>query len=530
MQAVPDDGICRSCGVSFSTVCSSCDQPNLHAARFCSGCGERLAQAPAQGERKVVTVMFADIVGSTELIGPSDPEQAMDRLSPALNRMGDAVQQFQGTVTRSMGDGLLAIFGIPQAREDHALRACQAALAMMPALSEHGIALRVGIHSGEIVTGVPDKFTREQSVYGAAVHLASRLEHMARPGEIYLTESTFRLVHSFCEAHSIGQQDFKGFPTAINVYRLVGMRPSRTPFKAAILGAYRGRDRDLTVLHEALASAERGDGKAIGISAAPGLGKSRLCFEFAKAVKVRQVPVLRTSASLYNHSGPLQPLVEFLRGYFRIVASDDAEAVRTKIAARIETIVPRLIADVPILVEFLCMRDRRPPPTSDPKARRARLINLVCSMVRDGTRTPTVIVIEDIHWLDEASVEFVAALVDVIASSGVLLVLTYRSTYQPPWARGTNFAEIRLEELRDEDVSALIRDMIGDRSSTRAIRDRIVERSGGNPFFAEELTRSLVDSGELDGRVGDYEAAQPDQTGTLPATIQSVIGARIDRL
>src|SRR5262245_11636694 len=128
MQAVPDDGICRSCGVSFSTVCSSCDQPNLHAARFCNGCGERLDQAPAQGERKVVTVMFADIVGSTELIGQSDPEQAMDRLSPALNRMGDAVQQFQGTVTRSMGDGLLAIFGIPQAREDHALRACQAAL------------------------------------------------------------------------------------------------------------------------------------------------------------------------------------------------------------------------------------------------------------------------------------------------------------------------------------------------------------------------------------------------------------------
>jgi class 3 adenylate cyclase len=190
-ETLADDGICRSCGLSFSASCPNCQHPNLEAARFCSACGERLDQPQRVGERKVVTVMFADIVGSTELIGDIDPEQALDRLPPALARMGNAVNQFQGTIMRSMGDGLMAIFGIPHAQEDHALRACQAALTMVQSSRANDIVLRVGIHSGEIVAGLPDKFTRERSVYGAAVHLASRLEHMAQPGDICVTESTF---------------------------------------------------------------------------------------------------------------------------------------------------------------------------------------------------------------------------------------------------------------------------------------------------------------------------------------------------
>jgi class 3 adenylate cyclase/tetratricopeptide (TPR) repeat protein len=529
-ETLADDKICRSCGSSFSAICPSCQSPNFGAARFCSACGERLGPQ-AQGERKVVTVLFADIVGSTELIGDGDPEQALDRLPPALARMGNAVNQFGGTIMRSMGDGLMVLFGVPHAQEDHALRACQAALAMVRSSLENNIVLRVGIHSGEIVAGLSDKFTREQSVYGAAVHLASRLEHMARPGDICITETTFKLVQSSCDARALGHQDVKGFPRPIAVYRLVGMKASRTPFRDAIIAAYRGREGELAVLHEAFAGAERGAGKAIGISAAPGLGKSRLCFEFSKIAKERLVPVLEARASPYDHSGPLQPLVEFLRMFFRIASTDDPETAQSKIASRIQLAVPDLIGDVPVLADFLGIRDTQSAPiTLDPKVRHARLINLVSSLVRDGTRTPSVIIIEDVHWLDEASIEFVSALVEVIAVSRALLILTYRSSYQAPWNDGPGFHEIGLDELRDEDVSALARDLIGDHPSTRAICDRIVERSGGNPFFAEELIRSLVDSGDLDGRVGNYEAAGEPPTETLPATVQSAIGARIDRL
>jgi class 3 adenylate cyclase len=530
-ETLADDAICRSCGVSFSVICQSCQSPNLGAARFCSACGERLGQTQALGERKVVTVLFADIVGSTELIGDGDPEQALDRLPPALARMGSAVNQFHGTIMRSMGDGLMVLFGVPHAQEDHALRACQSALAMVRSSLDNNIVLRVGIHSGEIVAGLPDKFTKEQSVYGAAVHLASRLEHMARPGDICITESTFKLVQTSCDARALGHQDVKGFPRPIGIYRLIGMKASRTPFRDAITGTYRGRDQELAILQDAFLGAERGAGKAIGICAPPGLGKSRLCFEFSKAAKDRLVPVLEARASPYDHSGPLQPLVEFFRMYFRIASTDDPETARSKIASRIELAVPELIGDVPVLADFLGIRDTKVAPTTlDPKVRHARLINLVSSLVRDGTRTPSVIIIEDIHWLDEASIEFVSALVDVVGTSRALLILTYRPTYQAPWKDGSGFREIRLDELRDEEVSALTRDLIGNHPSTRAICDRIVERSGGNPFFAEELIRSLVDSGNLDGRPGNYEAVEEQPTETLPSTVQSVIGARIDRL
>src|SRR5882724_3285235 len=233
-ETLADDGICRTCGLSFSAICPNCQHPNLEAARFCGACGERLDQPQAIGERKVVTVMFADIVGSTELIGDNDPQLALDRLPPALARMGNAVNKFHGTIMRSMGDGLMVIFGVPHAQEDHALRACQAALAMMQSSRDNDIVLRVGIHSGEIVAGVPDKFTKEQGVYGAAVHLASRLEHMAQPGEICITESTFKLVQESCDARALGHQDVKGFPRPISVYRLVGMKPARAPFRDAV--------------------------------------------------------------------------------------------------------------------------------------------------------------------------------------------------------------------------------------------------------------------------------------------------------
>lgn len=527
-ETLPDDRVCRSCGVSFALICPNCQHPNLDAARFCGACGERLRQPAPVGERKVVTVLFADIVGSTELIGAGDPELALDRLPPALARIGEAVQLYQGTITRSMGDALLAIFGMPQAQEHHALRACQAALAMVQSSRANGITLRVGIHAGEIVAGVPDKFTKEQSVYGPAVHLASRLEHMAQPGEICITESTFRLVQAACEARSLGHQDVKGFPRPIVVYRLLGMKQAGAAFPDALASAYRGRERELAVLCDAFAGAERGAGKAIGISAAPGLGKSRLCFEFVKSVRDRLVPVLEARASPYEHSGPLQPLVEFFRTFFKIVPADVAATARAKIASRIEAAVPHLTDDVPLLCDFLGINGNT--SRVDPKARHGRLVNLVCSLVRDGIRTPSVIVIEDIHWLDEASIEFVSALVGVVAQSRVALILTYRPTYQAPWPEGPNFHEIHLDELSDEDVAALATDLMGDHPSTQAVRQRIVERSGGNPFFAEELIRSLVDNGELGGHAGHYEATQEPAMEVLPATVQSVIAARIDRL
>jgi class 3 adenylate cyclase/tetratricopeptide (TPR) repeat protein len=524
-----DDKTCATCGASYA-ACPNCRGLNFETARFCSSCGERLERAAALGERKVVTVLFADIVGSTELIGDADPEHALDRLPPAIARMGNAVNQLQGTIMRTMGDGLMVLFGVPHAQEDHAARACQAALTMLQSSHEHGIMLRIGIHSGEIIAGLTDEFTKEQSVYGAAVHLASRIEHMAGPGDVCITDATYRLVQPFFNAQSLGRQEVRGFARPIEVFRLLGVRTAATRVRDATAASYRGRSAELALLRSAFDEARGGRGKAIGISAPPGLGKSRLCFEFAKAERERGVPLLEAHASPYEHSGPLQPLIEFFRTYFRLSRHDSVERAQKKIASRVEAIVPEMRSEVPLLCDFLGVAGKSSPRISDPQVKRSRLLNFVRALVRDGVRTPTIIIVEDVHWLDEASNEVIATLIDVAAASRALIILTYRPTLKADWQGNPSFDEIRLSELNDDDIAILVRDALGNDPSIDVVANHVIERSGGNPFFAEELMRSLVDSGTLQGQPGSYLAPSELQVETLPATVQSVIGARIDRL
>jgi adenylate cyclase len=401
---------------------------------------------------------------------------------------------------------------------------------MLESSREHGIVLRIGIHSGEIIAGLTDEFTKEQSVYGAAVHLASRIENMAGPGDICITDATYRLVQPFFEADSLGRHDVRGFARPIEVFKLLRVKTATTKVRDSMAATYRGRERELASLRHALREAGNGRGKAVGISAPPGLGKSRLCFEFAKGERERRVRILEARASPYEHSGPLQPLIEFFRTFFRLTSGDRAEIARRKITSRIETIIPGMLDEVPLLCEFLGVAGSSPPLAVDPPAKRARLLNLVRALVRDGVRTPTIVIIEDVHWLDDASNEVIAALIDVAPASRALIILTYRPTLKAEWQANPSFEEIRLGELNDDDIAALVGDALGDHPSIADVASHVIERSGGNPFFAEELMRSLVDSEALKGQPGSYVAPNELPAETLPATVQSVIGERIDRL
>jgi adenylate cyclase len=484
-------------------------------------------------ERKVVTVLFADIVGSTELIGEKDPERALSRLAPALARMALAANQFHGAVLRTMGDGIMVLFGVPHIREDHALLACRAALAMQYASQENGQVLRIGLHSGEVVTGLTLNFTNEQNAYGAAIHLASRLEHMASPGDICMTETTFRLVRPFCDAVSLGAQDIKGFARPVTVHRLIRLKSAGTSeqFSHTTLTAYRGRSEELRRLERALDDASSGYGNVVGICASPGLGKSRLCFEFAERCRERHIPVLEVRASPYDYSGPLQPLLEFLRSFFRIQPNDSKEDARARIITGVQAIGSSLSDDVAALTDILGVGDATFAASKlDPKAKHARLIKAVGNLVREGGRMPALTIIEDIHWLDEGSQTFINTLVDAVAQTRVLVLLTYRPNYDPPWKAAVHAQELRLGELSRQDVAALVAESVGNHPLGRDLRRRIVERSGGNPFFAEELVRALVDEGNQLGESGHYLATDNDSADVLPATVQGVIGARIDRL
>jgi len=524
---------CGACGSAFASTCPKCQSPNPPIARYCSFCGEQLVRSSAPAERKIVTVLFADIVDSTDKIGGLDPESALSYLAPALTTMGTAIRQSRGLVMRTMGDGIMALFGAPDAQENHALLAAKAAIAMQQSSARSNFALRIGIHSGEVVAGLTEELTGEQSVYGAAIHLASRLEQLAEPGGIYMTEETFRLLHPYCDAASLGQRMVRGFSHPVGVYRLLGLRPASTSqqFRDVTLTSYRGRERELMRLSGALLEAKAGKGRTIGVSAPPGLGKSRLCFEFAERCRAEFVPVIEARASPYGYSGPLQPLLEFLRAYFRILPEDEPGKARERIAAQIETLGPSMEDDVPVLADFLGVGEE--PSTRskiDPRARQARLVRAISNLVRRDRYTPSVIIVEDIHWLDEGSGEFISALVDAVAGTCNLLVLSYRPQHAKPWMEHPAFEEIQLFELDRGEITALVAECAGSHPSIGAACERIVERSNGNPFFAEELVRSLVSQGVLRGDHGRYAATNVDHMETLPTTVQSVIGARVAHL
>ena len=531
--ASDSDTVCAACGTQLALICPNCQTRNVLAARFCNFCGKPLESPPAIAERKVVSVLFADIVGSTEQISDLDPEAALAYLPPALARMGAAVNQFHGQVVRTMGDGLMALFGAPRTDENHALRACQAALAMRRSLAERNIVMRVGIHSGEIVSGMTVELTREQGAYGAAIHLASRLEHMAEPGTIAMTDATFHLVRLYCDTVPLGMQSAKGFSQPVGVHRLIGLKPANTSeqFRNTAPAPLRGREAELGRLRQALDDARQGRGGAIGIVAPPGVGKSRLCFEFAEHCRVELVPVVEARASPYDYSGPLQPFLEFLRAYFRILPQDDAETARGRIAAKMETLGGSLDTAAPILAGILGVADKKAEaPGLDPKARQARLVNALGKLIRAAGRSRVVYIVEDVHWFDEGSAEFLGWLVEAVAGTQILLVLTYRPLLEPSWSKSAGYTELELAELGTEDMAAMVAQLAGADPAAGEVLDRIVERSGGNPFFAEELVRSLVDRGILVGEPGQMRLGKSGAGETLPTTVQGVIGARIDRL
>jgi class 3 adenylate cyclase/tetratricopeptide (TPR) repeat protein len=539
---------CGNCGVRLVVSCPKCGYQNSANQHSCGSCGSSLRLEPgpetgkaapqrsADGERKQATVLFADIVGSTQLIAGLDPEQAMEYLRPAVTTMCETVERFGGTVVRTLGDGIMALFGAPRAQEGHALMACEAALAMQEAFphGEKALTLRIGLHSGEVVSDAPNvDLTKERGAHGVTIHLASRVQQMAEPGGVCITEVCYQLVRPYCDVRPLGRHLLKGFPEPIEIYALIGLKAAvaTQQFRGTNLTTFRGRDYEVAMLRRALRSTENNDTKVLGISAPPGTGKSRLCYEFAEWCRSRRIPVLEARASVYGHATPLQPVLEFLRLFFRISPVDDAAAARHRIRQRLLALDAAFESDLALFSDFLGVPDPNgPPPVLDPKARHSRLLDAVSRIVRQAGVATSVIIVEDLHWLDEASEEFVAMLVNAAAGTRTMVVLNYRPSYTASWMDRAHFHEVVLADLSPREINALVEELTGGHPELREVDERIAERSGGNPFFAEELVRSLVENTVLVGETGNYRLGMKAHEGTLPGTVQAVIGARIDRL
>ena len=480
-------------------------------------------------------MLFADLVSSTELVAQLDPEQAMVRLRPAMDSMCEAVERFEGTVVRTLGDGIMALFGAPRAQENHALLACQAALAIRDIFQNGPLAIRVGLHSGEVVADArligP---ASEPGAYGLALHLGSRLPAFAEPGNICISEGSYRLVRSFCDVRPMGHHSLRGVPDLVELFLLQCLKPAvaSQQFRGATLTPFRGRDQELILLRRTLVAIAVGGGRMIGVVGEPGAGKSRLCYEFAEWCRGQQIPVFEARAQPYGAATPLQPMLEFLRTtYFRISPDDPPQAAVRNIAASLAEIGPAFDGDLPLVCDFLGVPYRASPPSwLNPRARNTRLLEIVRHLFRQRGAKTSVILIEDLHWLDEASGEFVAALADAVTATRTMLLVNYRPGFTASWMSQPFYQQLDLGELTPDETDRLVDSLLGSHPEMDDIRQRIAARSGGNPFFAEELVRSLADHVVLLGRLGDYRRGISLNEAVLPPTVQAVIGARIDRL
>ncbi len=560
---------CGECAAPLALTCPSCGATNSPESKFCGQCAAPLRTTPTvkfaapdsytpkhlaerilsskaalEGERKQVTVLFADLKGSMELLADRDPEEARNLLDPLLEHMMEAVHRYEGTVNQVMGDGIMALFGAPIAHEDHAARACYAALAMQESVRQYAtqveprlgssVRIRVGLNSGEVVVrAIGNDLVMDYSAIGETTHLAARMEEMAAPGTIRLTLATLRLAEPFVQARPLGAVPVRGRRNPVDVFELVGARQIRRIEAAMLRGLTRfvGRDQEFAELHRAFEKAVAGHGSVIGTVGEPGIGKSRFFLEFTQSSLVAGCLVLEGGTVSHGRTTAYLPLLDLLRRYFGFPDGASPAAVREKITQTLLTLDERLAeALTPLLALFGAVSEDSPFPTYDPLRRRELTQEaLTLFFVSLSQVEPLVLIVEDLQWIDPETQGFLDRLVESLSTARLLLLVNYRSEYCHTWGRKIYYNQICLEPLSREAAQSLLGSLLGDHADLGSLRQLLIERADGNPFFLEESVRALVDDGLLIGAAGRYRPARMLRPH-VPATVQALLAARIDRL
>jgi class 3 adenylate cyclase/tetratricopeptide (TPR) repeat protein len=565
---------CNGCGARLQAVCAACGHPNAPGSRFCNDCGRPLAgPAPAadsrlaspltytprhlaekiltsraalEGERKQVTVLFADMKGSMELLAGRDPEEARRLIDPVLERLMEAVHRYEGTVNQVLGDGIMALFGAPLAHEDHAVRACYAALAMQESVQRyteeiraaHGVEvqIRVGLNSGEVVVrAIGNDLHMDYSAVGQTTHLAARMEQLARPATIRLTRETLRLAEGFVETTPLGPVLVKGLSEPVEAFELAGAATTRTRLQAGAargLTRFVGRDRELDQLGHALETSRAGHGQVVAVIGEPGVGKSRLYWEFVHSYRTQGWLILEASSVSYGQTSTFLPVIELLKSYFLVDRRDDAPKIREKITGKLLTLDEGLLPTLPGFLSLLDVPVEDPTwQALDPAQRRHRGLDAVKGLfLRESRVQPLCLVLEDLHWIDSETQGLLEALVESLPTSRLLLLMNFRPDYRHGWGNKTYYTQLRLDPLPPETAEDLLHALVGDDVELEPLKRLLIERTEGNPFFLEESVRTLVESSVLVGERAAYRMAKTLDAVHVPATVQAVLAARIDRL
>jgi class 3 adenylate cyclase/predicted ATPase len=499
-----------------------------------------------EGERKQVTVLFADLKSSMELLADRDPEEARNLLDPVLQRMMEAVHRYEGTVNQVMGDGIMALFGAPVAHEDHAVRACYAALRIQESVKQYAeevrrtegaiVRIRIGLNSGDVVVrAVGNDLRMDYTAVGQTTHLAARMEQLADPGSTLLGPNTLALVEGQIHVKALGSMPIKGLAEPVAVYEMVGASTVRSRFQAAAargLTVFVGRTTEMEQLYQAFDRTKAGRGQVVAVVGEPGVGKSRLYHEFTHSHHVQDCFVIASTSVSYGKAASYFPLIDVLRTYFRIEGRDDARLIREKVMGRLLSLDRALEPFVPAMLWLLDVSPDDPHwERLDPRQRRQQILDGVKRLLlRESQTQPVVVVFEDLHWIDAETQALVDALVEGLPAARLLMLVNYRPEYQHTWGSKTYYRQVRIDPLPVASAHQLLDSLLGDDPTVRPLKALLVHRTEGTPLFLEESVRTLVETKVLLGERGSYRLLKSVDSIEVPATVKALLAARIDRL
>ena len=583
-----DDGakFCNECGHKLELACPQCGKVNQPGSKFCNECGHNLALSSEsspkpsptelsfdekldkiqrylpkgltekilsqrnkiEGERKQVTVMFCDMEGFTALsekIGPDEAYAIMDQVYEILIHK---VHDYEGTVNEMTGDGIMALFGAPIALEDAPQRAIRSAYAIQLEMSRFNdkikqekegvlqIKMRIGIHTGPVVVGTLGNDLRvEFKAVGETVNLASRMESMAEPGATFVTEDTFRLTEGFFRFEGLGERQIKGKGDPVKIFRVIAPSTRRTRFDVSTergLTPFVGRERELEIMLDCLERAKMGRGQAISIVAEAGIGKSRLLYEFRKAVSNQDITFQEGKCLSYSRGVAYYPIIDSVKSNFDIVEGDGDNQIRTKLKRGLDILGTDKALTLPYLLELLSVKDSGVNAISlSPEGRKDRIIQALNRIVVKASQIrPLIMAIEDLHWIDKSSEDALMALLDSIAGAKAFLIFTYRPEYVHTWGAKSYHSQIMLNRLSNRESLSVVSHILGTDDINRNLEELILDKTDGIPFFIEEFVKSLKDLNIIEKKEGRYLLAGNIQNINIPSTIQDVIMARVDSL
>ncbi|MBP1741652.1 MAG: adenylate/guanylate cyclase, partial [Deltaproteobacteria bacterium] len=562
---------CNECGSSLEITCPKCSKANPPGSKFCNSCGHDLKQPKEppsvdyskpesytpkfladkimsnrrliEGERKVVTVLFADVANYTSMAERLDPEEVRQIVDGCFHILMDEIHKWEGTITQFTGDGAMALFGAPIAHEEHAQRACYAALSIQKAMVGYGekvrkergldFQMRIGLNSGPVVVGsIGDDLRMEYTAIGDTTNLAARVEQAAKPGEVWVSQETRNIIRGYFKEESIGEIPLKGRTQPQHLYRLISDLPEvRTRFAVGLARGMTdlvGRRPEMEALRAAYDKVRSGEAQVVDVVGEAGVGKSRLVYEFQKMLGADET-LLNGICVPYGRNINFLPVIDLVKASFGIVEGMSEEEVGNRIMERSKN---GLAPMIPFYRNLLSLKVEDPRfKVLDPEGRKygtfEAVKNLLLAMSEEK---PLVIFLEDVHWMDKISEEFFTYFSHCIHDHKILMISAYRPEGALPWAQGTHYQRLGLETLSFDASIRLVRNILGGLPLAPEIEKKIVEKAGGNPFFVEEIVRDLLDRGDLVKSGDRYRYTRPIHQLEIPNTIQGVLAARMDRL